>query len=278
MSSNEMIWSAEEFTQAIAQALAIQPDVEVIGISDLTVDLRIRGRDIIADLANFYRLYRSAPAQFPAVRQALFEALIEELPDRTEDDPAVLLTRVMPMLKPLGLLSELRQQQLPLFAYRPLTDEVMVAYVIDEGQRVVFVNEDHLARWSVTEATLYAQALQNLRVKPWRPHPGVLGTGKSALMIFNGSDGYDATRLLLPELFNDFAARIPGNLVIGIPNRDFLIAFSDAEPRVFDQVRAQIEVDARTQANPLSDQLLTIQHGQIRPYASLFDGGRSKRQ
>ena len=197
---------------------------------------------------------------------ALRDALLDLPPDRTEDDPDVLLERVMPMLKPLALLNTVREQRLPMLVYRPLVGELMLTYVIDEERSVTFINEDHLRAWGVDEPTLYRRAIYNLRAKPWTPRPGLIGAGPGALLIFNGRDGYDATRVILPELFQRFAAAIPGNLVIGVPNRDFLIAFGDADAQVFAQIRAQIEVDAATQQHPISAQLLTYRDGALAVY------------
>lgn len=261
-----MVWSSAEFTQAAAQTLAADPNIEIVAIGDLTLQLRIHGQSVTSDLTHFYQLYLDAPDEAEAIQTALLEALIDQPPDRSEDDPGVLLDRVLPMLKPLALLEQVRAQKLPLLAYRPLVGELMITYVIDEGQSVAYINDDHLARWGVSEPQLYQRALVNLRAKQWRPHPGQIGNGKGGLLIFNGRDGYDATRLLLPELFTTFAVGMPGNLVIGVPNRDFLIAFSDADLRVFDKVRAQIDIDLRTQPHPLSSQLLTLRNGQIEVY------------
>jgi uncharacterized protein YtpQ (UPF0354 family) len=266
MSTNGTLLNPAEFTQAAAQMLAAYPDVEVVGIEDLSLDLRVRGREVSSDLHNFYNLYTNSPHQLEVIWQALSDALLDLPPDRTEDDPSVLMDRVMPMLKPIALLEQVRSQGIPMLAYRPLLADLMITYVIDEEQSVAYINEDHLARWNVTEPVLYGRAIYNLRAKPWTPKPGLMGSGASALLIFNGRDGYDATRLLMPELFADFEAQIPGKLVLGVPNRDFLIAFSDADPRIFSQIRMQIETDAQTQTQPLSPQLWTYRNGQLALY------------
>ncbi len=266
MSDHPIILSPYEFTQAAAQMLATHGEVEVVDLGDLTLELRVGGRDVTGDLHNFYALYRNSPDQLPVIWDALRDALLDLPPDRTEDDPDVLLERVMPMLKPLALLNTVREQRLPMLVYRPLVGELMLTYVIDEERSVTFINEDHLRAWGVDEPTLYRRAIYNLRAKPWTPRPGLIGAGPGALLIFNGRDGYDATRVILPELFQRFAAAIPGNLVIGVPNRDFLIAFGDADAQVFAQIRAQIEVDAATQQHPISAQLLTYRDGALAVY------------
>jgi hypothetical protein len=266
MNNHDIMLSPYEFTQAAAQMLATHAEVEVIDLGDLTLQLRVGGRDVTGDLENFYALYRSSPDQLPAIWDALRDALLDLPPDRSEDDPEVLLERVLPMLKPLALLSSVREQKLPMLAYRPLVGELMLTYVIDEDRSVTYINEDHLRAWGVDEPALYNRAIYNLRVRPWSPRPGLIGSGSGALLIFNGRDGYDATRAILPELFASFAAAIPGNVVIGVPNRDFLIAFSDADRGVFEQIRAQIATDAEAQQYPISAELLTYREGRLDLY------------
>jgi len=260
-----ILLSPSEFTSAAARALGSYPGVDVLGTDELAVRLQVRGVPITGDLGNFYLLYRNAPEQLGAIQQALVAAVLD-LPDRSEADGIQLLEHIYPMLRNRGVLDEITAQQLPALVSRPLAGELVVCYVIDEGQRVVFVNEQHAERWDVSEPLLNEIALRNLRARDWQPRPGRLGSGASGLLIFNGGDGYDATRLLLPELFEEIAAQQPGNLVIGVPNRDFLIAFSDAAPSVFQQVAAQIAVDAKTRDHPLTEQLFTLRDGNIEVY------------
>ncbi len=266
MSDHQLVFLPEEFTQAAAQHLAILPDVEVLELGDLTLELRVRGRPVSSELDNLYTLYRNEPDQLPALWQALEETLEAQPPDRSEDNPVVLLGRVLPMLKPITLLSAVREQGIPMLAYRPLVGDLMVTYVVDEGPSVAYLNEGHLQRWGIGETVLWTSALRNLRAKPWRPNPGVIGEGAASLLLFSGNDGYDATRLLLPELFAEFAVSIPGNLVIGVPNRDLLIAFSDADARIFTRVQAQVEIDSRAEGYPLTAQLFSYRRGELVPY------------
>ncbi len=261
-----ILLSPGEFTAATARMLAAYPGVVVLGTDELAIELLVRGVPITGDLGNFYVLYRNAPEQLGAIQQA-FAAAVLDLPDRSEADGIQLLEHIYPMLRNRAVLDEIIAQQLPALISRPLAGDLVVCYVIDEGQRVVFVNEQHAERWGVAEPLLNEIGLRNLRARDWQPRPGRLGTGAGGLLIFNGTDGYDATRILLPELFEEIAAQQPGNLVVGVPNRDFLIAFSDAAPSVFEQIAAQIGVDATTRDHPLSRQLYTVRDGNVAVYS-----------
>ena len=54
--------------------------------------------------------------------------------------------------------------------------------------------------------------------------------GRPFALVLNSGDGYDATRLVLPQVRDAFAAELGEEYLVGIPNRDFLIAFSQRDP------------------------------------------------
>ena len=203
----------------------------------------------------------SASAAYPTAAQAN----LPEIVTNSAPEQSMLPDRVLPLLKTQAWLAATRSLHTTPLVYRPLVGELIVTYVLDADLDAC-VCEEHLARWKLAEPDVYALALDHLRAKPWTPYPGIKGSGAGALLLLNGRDGFDATRMLLPELFTAFNAWTPGALVFGVPNRDFLVAFSDAAPRVFNQVRAQIEIDARTKPHPLTAQVLTISDGQIQLY------------
>ncbi len=267
MNEQETYQTPAQWSRTVAAVLANQPGVAVVNVQDLLLDLLIGGRRVQADLVTFYQVYRAAPDQQDVLVHDLLQSLVG-VPLEEDADPQALLARVMPMVKPLTLLNEVYERGLPMLAYRPLVGDLLTAYVIPNGQSVGYLNERHLRTWNMMEAELHERALANLRAKAWTPYPGVLGAGKGALLILNSRDGYDASRVVLPELFAEFQARVPGTMVIGVPNRDFLIAFSDADRRVFAQVTAQIETDVRTQAHSLTAQLFTFNDGQLVMYDS----------
>jgi uncharacterized protein YtpQ (UPF0354 family) len=119
----------------------------------------------------------------------------------------------------------------------------------------------------VSMADVHEQAVINLRR---RTHERVdymtAGEGDQRLYIFNSGDGYDATRLLLSDVLATWARTLPGNLVIGIPNRDFLIGFSDANSEILERIAQQVQADAVGREYGLTEQLFTLESGQVREY------------
>jgi uncharacterized protein YtpQ (UPF0354 family) len=192
--------------------------------------------------------------------------LLGELPSETESDFASLSDRICLMLKPIELLVEVRERRLPMLVYREFLADLIIVYTIDEERSVAFINEDHLERWSITEQELHARALVNLQARTNEVRFTTTGTGEQRLFIYSTGDGYDATRLLLTEMLTQWAKSLPGRLIVGIPNRDFLIAFSDANPDTLQAIAHQIQVDSAQRALGLTDQLFTLEKGAVRAY------------
>ena len=94
--------------------------------------------------------------------------------------------------------------------HRPLTEDLVVTYVVDRPFSMTFVCQQHLAGWGCTVDAVHQLALQNLRARSPLP-----GAGESAWMSRAG-DGYDASRLLLLDPTDHEGA------LVAVPERDTL--------------------------------------------------------
>ncbi|GIV95774.1 MAG: hypothetical protein KatS3mg057_0431 [Herpetosiphonaceae bacterium] len=267
------LFGPREFTEELAERLEQVPGVEKVARRHLALQVLWHGRPLLIELEHFYTLYRKQPEQFEEIVQALIGAVRAEAPDRRAFSFDEIKGRIYPMFKPIQILFEIRERKLPMLVYRPFYADLIVAFVIDEGRSVVYINEEHTAAWGVTEPTVYQQAIENLRERTARPGiTAVVGEGARRLMIYNTGDGYDAARLLVTDLLEEWQEHFPGRMVIGIPNRDFLIGFSDADPAILRQVAQQIALDATHREYGLTDQLFTLVDGRIELYEYTMSG------
>ncbi len=265
--SDTPLLEPEAFAEAMAAYLQDQDDIEVVAREGASLRLRVGDSAIVIVLDNFYRMYLEHPRHLGAVAETLLQALRVHHNARTITSFAELRERVYPMLKPISLLARVRERNLPMIVYRPFLADLIIAYVIDEPTSVAYINENHLERWQIAEHELHARALENLRRRTEELGSYTLsGTGAQRLVIFQTRDGFDASRLLLPALLERWQGDMPGRLVIGIPNRDFLIIFSDADAAIFASIAHQIQRDAAERPYALTDQLFTLEHGQVREY------------
>ncbi|MBK9943633.1 MAG: DUF1444 family protein [Kouleothrix sp.] len=258
----------EQFAAYMEARLSLYDEIELLDRAGMELRLRANGADVTADLSSFYSSYARDPGQIDVVFETFVRAMLGIVPDRSTSDYAALAGSIYPMIKPLEMLVEVRERRLPMLAYREFLSDLMIAYVIDEGHSVAYINEDHLERWEVSVQDLHQRAIENLRSRTAEKVTYTsVGAGEQRLFIFSSGDGYDASRLLLSDILAGWAREIPGNLVIGIPNRDFLIAFSDANPEILRAVAAQVQADSAQRQYGLTDQLFTLVTGAVKEYS-----------
>lgn len=256
-----------EFTDRVEQHLGPIEGIEVLRRTGMELTVRVRDVEMKLGLEKLYNAYQSNPDQLDVVLQTLLKLIQGFNPDRSMHGFTDLHNRIYPMLKPVTLLTTVQERHVPMLVYRPFLANLIITYVIDEDQSVAFINEDHLEHWEVGEQDIHTQALANLRQRTMaHTDYTTTGVGVQRLFIFNSQDGYDATRILLTNILEEWRKQMPGNLVIGIPNRDFLIAFSDNDRTVLANVSQQIQFDAGQREYGLTERLFTLEQGEIREY------------
>ena len=145
---------------------------------------------------------------------------------------------IYPALRPVGthglVMSEIDADVLAAEANRshsqPLVDEgpcdVPVVYALNAGAFDVIVNGDHLLSWGVQPTDVQDAAMRNLAT--WSA--GAAWTdevsGERRLMSSDTGDGWDAARILLPEVLERLSAELGpvGRVLVGIPERHLLVA------------------------------------------------------
>jgi uncharacterized protein YtpQ (UPF0354 family) len=233
----------------------------------MILQVQLQGEPVRINLDDFYVNYYQNPKQLAAIIDSVLVSMQQVQPGQLVTDFAQLRPVIYPMLKPLDLLTAVREHNLPMLVYQPFLPDVMICYVINEQQqRISYINEQHLDSWQIDLETLHLQALANLRQHTAALQPAHVGAGAQQLFMWNSQDGYDATRLLLSEYLTRWQAGVPGDLVIGIPHRDLLIALNDHDPQTVMRVARQIQSDYAQHVAGLTDQLFTFVDGILQPY------------
>jgi len=113
---------------------------------------------------------------------------------------------------------------------QPLLDEgpagLPVVYTLDAGAYDIVVNGDHLMAWGVEPSEVQDAALSNLATwsatAAWTDEV----SGERRLISSDTGNGWDAARILLPEVVDHIVAELgsAGRILIGIPERHLLTA------------------------------------------------------
>lgn len=152
----------------------------------------------------------------------------------------------------------------------PFSNEVCSAVVIDAPHGYAYVHKQYAESWGQTTVDLIEIARENLGEAVKNTNlMQVPAPGGSGLIIVQETDGYAAARILLPE-FREFLieklAPRAGFVWVGVPNRDFLIAWPDSvAPEIQASIRQQLAVDSKQQHHPLCSVPLRVTSETISP-------------
>lgn len=221
------------------------------------------------DLAPLYRAYQNAPDRLDDIVQSHLAALHQALSAATPLTEAAAAESLLPLLQLRQWLQQTGGRVALPPVTRPLTANILICYVFDLPHHRAYINIEMMSR--MTEApgasfdAVHDYALQNLRRRTSAKMVKTHGIGDKTMIFCETDDAFAATRILLPELLETWHGRVPGALLLGIPNRDLLLAFSDRHPAKTAVIR-QIRRDCQCHKHPLFSSLLVWEKGLIKEY------------
>ncbi|MGN6185381.1 MAG: hypothetical protein ACTHQM_17210 [Thermoanaerobaculia bacterium] len=138
----------------------------------------------------------------------------------------------------------------------PLKDDISIGMVLDLETSHAYVRDEDLSRWGITFEDAQDQAAANLNDAS-ADMAVQLTDGPDAFAVIVMNDGYDAARLLLPQIRAFLAA---------IPNRDFLNCWRHFASSQFQNfVRDKVANDVQQQPYPLTGEVLRVTRSSIDP-------------
>jgi len=249
------------------EAATRQAGFEVESRQGLELRVVVHTQSMRCNLEQMYKIYQGAPDRIDDLVQAHLNALKqvpEPSPKPTEKEAAESL---LPILQQKAWITEMGKGNIdiPLPYHQPFAGGMVIAYVFDFPEYRAYLSPATMPLDSPLE-TIHQYALENLQIRTTSQHYETHGLGDHTLVVCETDDGFAAARILLPELMETWAERIPGRMLIGVPNRDFLIAFSDRDPEHVSTMSQQVRRDAKKRQHPLCGELLLWENGRVREY------------
>lgn len=213
------------------------------------------------NLQNFYRSYLRSPEQFEKiVLPALTTVVqIQEWGEAQTEPPLdAVRNRIMPMLYP----HDAWQKQFPEFIGSPWIGGLAVLYVVDETNAYWYVRESLLEKWKLTQDELHDIAIENLQEyflkQPMEMAVAATEDETPSMLMPATADSYNSSRLLSHAFQGKLREFVGGDLVIGVPGRDFFVAVSMKADVMINHIRERVREDYVHTDHPLTDRLLLI--------------------
>ncbi len=249
--------SAELFAAVVVARLRPLPGIVIESRRGLEFHLQVQGRTRQAHLDSYYQRYRREPQALTALVQEFVDSVErEEPPAAAAGSFEQVASHLLPLL--IGSAEWERKRAAGLrLVVRPLVRDLGIALVVDEPGGMTYVELGALANWQVDIVSVYDTAMANLEEQARHAPVSEIGEGVGRLLVERTPDGYAATRAILPSRLEDWAQRVEGELVLGLPDRNFMIGLSREHPSL-KEIAAQVARDAEAAGEQglLSDLLL----------------------
>lgn len=151
----------------------------------------------------------------------------------------------------------------------PVAEGLFVIYGIEEaGDKIRYVTYQDLRDWGVSHTTVHLTALRNLERRTEGQRVTLLDRpdGGRPMLIWNLNDGYDAARILLLQKLEEFAEVVPGDLLVGVPHRNWLVAVGSEDTQLVEVVRRKTEAEHHSADFPVSPFLYEWTGAELRRY------------
>jgi uncharacterized protein YtpQ (UPF0354 family) len=236
------IWARSSWRRGVRRQVLDElrehhPEITLLKETEASLELRLAdGAPGTLILLNLYAGLAMGPRD-PAVQQEAVRAFVGgALSSLQEANQPLSLAqhgeRLMPRLADAGFGREAAAKGKPLVERPASIPGLVVLYVLDSEQNVMFLGEERLTELGLDASALHERAMANLRRKPIAEIVRGVVARKEVAMVKLG-DTYDATRLLLvPETLADGE-----ELVAVIPDRETLGLFPVPSAEAWPQVR-----------------------------------------
>ena len=159
---------------------------------------------------------------------------------------------ILPLLKPQTAFRRLSDQP----AVTPFPGDLRVAYAVQKPDSFMLVTPADLERWQQSVGDIHRLALANLLRETRREQPLRC---EEKLCGWASGDGYDAARLVVPELRAAIVRKI-GPAVYAVPRESVYVALPI---RLAERIKSRVEHDFVMAPNPVSRDLFVERGGEL---------------
>ena len=244
------------FTEAVATiARGCFPQTSVAMIDD--VHLRFGSCQV--DLVGLHRKYLASPEDLPRQVRSFFSE-VQRLHNGGGGAAAweQICGQILPLL--------VEESKLANFGMHCVHEEwvngLHITYVVEDaitggggGGAYRAVTTDEMLHWGVGIDELHEQAVENLTARSGELRMTVSRAEDCTVLALSDPERYNASRVLLPGFSRTLREHLGTTFYVGIPAREFLVAFQAKGTEALARVRAQIRSDYEGAGNPVSDKL-----------------------
>jgi uncharacterized protein YtpQ (UPF0354 family) len=237
------------------------PEIRSVSESDFVLTCEVYGKEVKTYLDSAYLQYIHYPKLLTKIMDETVATLIQiRLEQDIQWDEAK--RHLFPLIKPESCINNIKaQKQFEEISASHISFDfekgLRIFVVVDFGRTTRVVTQQDLEKWETSPEQALQWAVNNLASKtgPLWEHTAEEAR-RTGLFMFANNDGYDASRILLPD-FYDRASLALGceTIAVAIPMRNLLVAVSAHQPKTINYLRKTVAKLFAHSNNPISPEL-----------------------
>jgi uncharacterized protein YtpQ (UPF0354 family) len=247
--------SAAAFKDRVASSIVTGTELQAEPGFGLKVDVSANDslNTLSLRLDEDFATYRAQPER----RDGIVSRLVQEAKTRmaqgnSAESFASARSLVLPVLKPKLAFRKLSTHA----TTTAFPGRLLIAYAVQRPDSFMVLSDADIARWKRPLAEIHSLALANLvrqtnRKQPLRCEQRLCG--------WASADGYDAARMVVPELRRQIVRKI-GPAVYAAPRESVFVALPI---RLADRIRGKVVRDFVTAPNPVSPDVFVERRGEL---------------
>ncbi len=220
------------------------------------------GSDFSIYLGNAYAAYQRDPSQLNAILEETISSISHVIENETNTE--LRIDQVVAVVKGKDYIGDSNSSlQLSgggadgnILYFEPLNDELVVIYVQDNQRSVRLLDRKSILSLGLQPELLRKHAVANLG----RRLTGVQTRENKGLYLFELDGFYEASLMLIDDIWQSPALKVDGEIVVALPARDVLMVTGSNNKNI-DFMRATAAKVARQSAYPISPKLFLRRKG-----------------
>lgn len=215
--------SEAEYTKKYIQAMSAKYPQVVYEIKEPLVIKASYGQDeeVSHFLDNSYREYKLDPKAIDEVMDRYVNVSIEVYNRSDKID----VHRIVPIIKSIDYFEQLNSYnksvkdfKKPELLWEPYNEDLIVVYAEDRDRSIHYFNQEEFDKLNISKDTLLAFATTNLN----NTIPSIERIGEKGSYGLMAGGEYEASLILLSDLWTKMTFDVQGEIVVAIPNRDLV--------------------------------------------------------
>ncbi len=255
--------TSAEFTREYAAKLhSAAPEFKITIKGDLELLVIDKaGKERTTYLDNGYKEYKVSLADKESIMARHIDAITESSPENEVVDPAA----VTPIIKDTAWVTEIQEtlksktpRALELI-YETLNPELIIFYAEDSPKNLRYLTPESMTLAKLAKDQLRELAVKNLR----RLVTDIQIHGDNGLFMITAGGTYEASLLLLDELWQGDRMKVDGDYVVAIPARDMLLVTGSNNPHALQKIRSMARKIREESAYSLTADLFVYRAGKF---------------